>query len=89
MFAHQDKLKKADLLASAKNLVKDQDKFNNCLSSRKYNAQIKRDIEDGKKLGIKSTPTFFINGKMVNGAQPLHVFSELVDQELARKNFRK
>ena len=36
---------------------------------------IDQDIAQGNKLGIKSTPTFFVNGKLVNGAQPIEVFT--------------
>jgi protein-disulfide isomerase len=41
-------------------------------------------MEEGKKIGVKSTPTFFVNGQLVSGAQPLEVFAEIIDEELAR-----
>ena len=34
-------------------------------------------------LGVRSTPTFFINGIAVVGAQPIDVFKQVIDQELA------
>ena len=34
-------------------------------------------------LGVQSTPTFFINGIAIVGAQPLNVFKQVIDQELA------
>jgi len=34
-------------------------------------------------LGVQSTPTFFINGLAVVGAQPLQNFQEIIDKELA------
>ncbi len=84
MFADQTKLGKEDLMASAKKAgVKEAD-FKTCLEATKYKAVIDADMAEGQKLGIKSTPTFFINGKLVNGAQPVEVFSEVIDEELAK-----
>jgi len=81
MFADQTKLAKADLIATAKKIGL-ADTFSKCLESKKFAGQVKVDIEHGKKAGVKSTPTFFVNGKMVNGAQGIEVFSELIDAEL-------
>ena len=58
--------------------------FDTCLTSNKYLEQVKKDMEQGKSLKVKSTPTFFVNGQLINGAQPIEVFSELIDEELAR-----
>ena len=84
MFADQTKLAKADLVKTAKGLGMDMAKFNNCLDKNQYAARVKQDMEDGKAAGVKSTPTFFVNGKVINGAQDIEVFSELIDEELAR-----
>jgi protein-disulfide isomerase len=46
-----------------------------CVNSESAKAGVDKDVEEGKKLGVKSTPTFFINGKMVVGGTGL-------DQEL-------
>ncbi|MGZ3787558.1 MAG: DsbA family protein [Bacteriovorax sp.] len=84
MFADQTKLDKDGLYASAKKIgVKEAD-FKACLEATKYKAVIDSDMAEGQKLGIKSTPTFFINGKLVSGAQPIEVFSEVIDEELAK-----
>jgi len=54
------------------NLVKelnlDVKKFKDCLTSQKYKDQIIRDLKDGESLGVNGTPTFFVNGEMVVGA---------------------
>ena len=39
----------------------------------------------GEKVGVRSTPTFFINGQLVSGARPIADFSEIIDEELAAK----
>jgi len=82
MFADQSKLSAEALKATARKLGVDGSKFDKCLDSNKYAAQVAAQIEEGKQIGVKSTPTFYVNGKLINGAQPLEVFSELIDAEL-------
>ncbi|OIQ17177.1 MAG: hypothetical protein BM556_13270 [Bacteriovorax sp. MedPE-SWde] len=84
MFAEQDKLKVDGLKAKAKTIGLDMKKFETCLSSSKHAAKVKETMEEGKNTGVKSTPTFFVNGQMINGAQPLSVFSEIIDEALAK-----
>lgn len=84
MFENQGKLKEPDLIAAGKNVGVDTQKFNECLKSRKYLAQVETEMKEGQAVGVKSTPTFFVNGMLVSGAQPLEVFSELIDEELSK-----
>lgn len=84
MFAHQDQLDVESLKKLAKKVGAKSDKFDQCLAANKYLDRVKADIEEGKKYNVKSTPTFFVNGQMINGAQPIEVFSELIDEELSR-----
>jgi len=58
--------------------------FETCLSSGKHEAAIKKDIEEGQRLGVGGTPAFFINGRLLSGAQPLEAFARVIDEELAR-----
>jgi protein-disulfide isomerase len=60
----------------------DQGKFTKCINSKKYEGQIEEEIKEAIKLGIKSTPTFFINGKIINGAHNIEVFKSLIDEEI-------
>ena len=60
----------------------DMDTFNQCLSSHKYQSEVEADFTYAANLGVQSTPTFFVNGLAVVGAQPYSVFSTLIDQEL-------
>jgi protein-disulfide isomerase len=82
MFANQDSLDAAGLKKIAKKIGLKADSFEKCLTENKHLAQVKSDIEEGKKIKVKSTPTFFINGQLINGAQPVEVFSEIIDEEL-------
>jgi protein-disulfide isomerase len=57
--------------------------FEACLSDHKYQKTIEADSDFAINLGIRSTPTFFINGLAIVGAQPLDVFKQVIDKELA------
>jgi protein-disulfide isomerase len=59
--------------------------FDSCLDSHQYRATINASAQYGAGLGIDSTPTFFINGIPVIGAQPYEVFQQIVAQELSVK----
>ena len=57
--------------------------FEACLSNHTYQQAIQADSDFAINLGTRSTPTFFINGLAVVGAQPLEVFQQVIDKELA------
>lgn len=57
--------------------------FEACLNDHKYQQAIQTDSDFAINLGVRSTPTFFINGLAVVGAQPLDVFKQVIDKELA------
>ena len=85
LFANQQALDVPSMKASAKALGLDEAKFNQCLDSGKYADPISADMKQGNQLGVGSTPTVFINGRAVVGAQPFEVFQAVIDEELARK----
>lgn len=58
--------------------------FETCLGSGKYQAAIKEDIAEGNRVGVGGTPAFFVNGRLISGAQPLEAFTRVIDDELAR-----
>jgi predicted DsbA family dithiol-disulfide isomerase len=84
MFEHQDKLGEADLKQSAATLGLDAAAFNTCLESGRHTAEWKKDAAEGDRYGVSSTPAFFINGRLVVGAQPYESFARILDEELAR-----
>src|SRR5215216_2846775 len=57
--------------------------FEACMTEHKYQEAIQIDSDFAIDMGIRSTPTFFINGLAVVGAQPLDVFKQVIDKELA------
>lgn len=84
MFADQSKLDQDSLVNTAKSLGLKVEDFKNCLTSQKYVPFIEKNVAEGQQLGVKSTPTFFINGKLLAGALPLEAFVEVIDEELAK-----
>jgi protein-disulfide isomerase len=58
--------------------------FDKCLTSAKYQTAVQKDIDEGARLGVNGTPAFFINGRLLVGAQPLENFVRIIDDELAR-----
>jgi protein-disulfide isomerase len=67
----------------AQELSLNMDSFESCLNDHKYKAAIEADSDFAVNLGVRSTPTFFINGLAIVGAQPLDVFKQVIDKELA------
>lgn len=68
----------------ARELGLDLVRFRADLDTRAYRAQIVADLADARQLGIRGTPAFFVNGRPIHGNQPLRVFVDVVEQELAR-----
>lgn len=83
LFKNQDKLDNENLKKYAKQVGADEKKFDECFNAKKFAAAVQEDEEYGNKIGVKSTPTFFINGQMISGAVPIENFSEIIDEELA------
>jgi len=71
-----------DLKKWAKDLKLDPAAFGACLDSQKYKEEVLNDKADGDGVGIQGTPTFFINGHVIGGAQPYPVFKKVIDDLL-------
>ena len=56
--------------------------FGQCLDSGKHRAAVEADVQEGARLGVTGTPTFFINGRILVGAQPLENFRKIIEAEL-------
>ena len=84
LFESQDDLSRARLVAHARAAGAGEEGFNECLDSGRQRTRVETDKLEGMALNIRSTPTFFVNGKMIQGVQDLRVFSEVIDEELAR-----
>ncbi len=84
MFEDQSKLAPDELLKTAKGIGLNSKKFSECVTTHRMHKTVEANIADGKKVGVQSTPTFFVNGQLVSGALPVSVFSEIIDAELAK-----
>jgi protein-disulfide isomerase len=60
-------------------------RFNACFDSHKYASVVESDIAMGNEAGVNGTPAFFINGRMLSGAQPFEAFKKIIDEELEQK----
>ncbi|MDX1688476.1 MAG: thioredoxin domain-containing protein [Candidatus Promineifilaceae bacterium] len=63
----------------AEELGLDGDAFTRCLESGEYEEAVMADLEEGTGLGVRGTPTFFINGRYMDGARPFSSFEEMIN----------
>jgi protein-disulfide isomerase len=85
LFANPSRLGGSDLKQHAAELGLEPSKFNACVDARKYKAQVAADKQAGEEAGVNGTPAFFVNGRMLSGAQPFEAFKRIIDDELALK----
>ena len=83
LFQNQQALDVASLKTYAQQIGLNTAKFNSCLDSGQMASEIRKDMTDGQSYGVQGTPAFFINGKLVSGAQPYAAFKSAIDAELA------
>jgi protein-disulfide isomerase len=94
LFQNQKALGAADLVTHARAVELDVNKFERCLDSKAFAAQIRADIQEAKKQGVRGTPSFFLgtldpSGRTfsvvmtLNGAVPYSSFQQALDQLLS------
>lgn len=92
IFANQRGLQVEKLSEHAQTIGIDAEPFQACLDSGKYTEAVRKDIEDGGKLGIRGTPSFVLgvsdgsqlkNTLIIRGAQPYAIFKEEIEKLLA------
>lgn len=74
---------KDDIKAWAKEVGVKKDEFASCFDAGKHQAEIDKDTADGQTAGVSGTPTFYINGVQLVGAQPFSAFKTEIDNALA------
>ncbi|RMG11103.1 MAG: thioredoxin [Deltaproteobacteria bacterium] len=83
LFQNQRALTRADLERYAQELGLDMAKFKAALDQGTYKKKVDADAAEGMRVGARGTPTFFINGRLLSGAQPYPAFKKIIDEEIA------
>jgi len=83
LFGQKSGLGSDAYLKYAQDLNLNMDKFVQCVKEHRYKDEVEADYKFASNLGVSSTPTFFVNGLAVVGAQPYDVFKQVIDKELA------
>jgi protein-disulfide isomerase len=88
LFSKQSEISKDNLKEKASAIAKDGGldvgRFQECLDGKQAIDAVKADESEGTALGVNSTPTFFINGRRLSGAQSTQDFKQMIDQELGK-----
>lgn len=86
IFGEQYGLGRSAYLQYAQDLGLNVVAFTTCLDDHRYQSMVEDDFDYALGKGVQSTPTFFINGIAVIGAQSYETFKQIIDQELAGEN---
>jgi len=82
LFERQPRFERDDLVGYAVDLALDRERFERCLDDHMFRAAVEADFAEGRELGVRSTPTFLINGKPLVGAHPIENFRAAIDDAL-------
>ena len=83
IFENQRELSDEKFVEIAKGLGLNMAKFEKDIKNEAFEAQVKADQLQARKVGVKGTPTFFVNGYRLRGAKPAAFFEKIIDRELA------
>lgn len=79
------KLDDGSLKVYAQTLALDMGKFNRCVQTKKYLKDIEQDIKDAADLGVRGTPTYFVNSKKYEGVIPEEVWEKIILSEMRKE----
>jgi protein-disulfide isomerase len=85
LFENQPKLDRDSLIEYAQRVGLDRDAFLACLDSDAPRQAIARDVAEGMRLGIESTPTLFLNGRIITGAPRADALGNAIQIERASR----
>jgi protein-disulfide isomerase len=89
LFSNQDKLDVPALKQHAVALGLNAARFDECLDSGRQAQGIQKDVAEAQKLGVSGTPSYFVNGRLLVGAQPFQNFAAVIDDEIERASSRR
>jgi len=84
LFANRTELTVDHLKKYAATVGLDVPRFSKCLDGNKMEEIVEKDIREGGEAGVLGTPVFFINDKVLQGAQPAGEFEKIIDAELKK-----
>ncbi len=84
LFANQSSLATAYYSTLAGDLGLNQNKFDECFTSKKYQSEVDAEIASGSAAGVTGTPATFVNGQLISGAVPYATMKTVIDAELAK-----
>jgi len=84
LFANKNNISNDTLVAQAEVLSLDVPVFTSCVDSRAHQQEVEADAKEAGTFGIRGTPGFVINGRVLTGAQPVDAFITVIDDELSR-----
>lgn len=82
IFANQENIGADDLNGYAKQAGVDIKKYEECVAENRYQKNVERDLAEARKIGVNSTPTFYINSQPILGARSIDDFAEIIDEEM-------
>lgn len=88
LFTNQQALQPEFLKKYAADTGLDATRFSACLDTAKYGDRVQEQMGIGNGLGIQSTPSAFINGRLLTGAVPYETFVAIIDEELERARIK-
>ena len=84
IFEKPKDLSEETYLRYANEMGLDIDQYKSDFSSSSVRKKVDADLAEARKLGVSGTPSFFINGRFLSGAQPYGAFARVIDEELAK-----
>ena len=85
LFNNQRSLSDSDLKAYGKSIGLNQSKYEECLNNpEKALAQVEENYRSGEKLGVTGTPSYFVNGRKIDGALPYEALKDIFEEELGK-----
>jgi protein-disulfide isomerase len=84
LFEHQPKFEREHLIGYATDLGLDREGFTRCLDEHVQLPAVQASVAEARAIGVTSTPTFFVNGIQIVGAQPVDTFRQVINEALER-----
>jgi protein-disulfide isomerase len=89
VFDHQDALSKEMVVKTASDYGMDATEFTACMEAPETTQKVKDDLARGKAAGVSSTPSLYVNGRLVDQWDKIDILKRIVQEELRRADVKK